>query len=73
MIGAGVYALSEAGRARFGDFAAVIADDGYVRALFKEEERGRVADARSAVWAPASLCVADEDQTRSGSGRWSWQ
>ena len=55
MIGAGVYALSEAGRSRFGEFPNLIADDGYVRALFREEERGRVAGAHSVVHAPANL------------------
>lgn len=55
MIGAGVYAMSEAGRARFGDFPAVIADDGYVRAMFKESERGLVEGAHSVVRAPRTL------------------
>jgi glycosyltransferase involved in cell wall biosynthesis len=68
MIGAGVYALSEAGRARFGDFPAVIADDGYVRAIFKEAERGRVSDARSVVHAPASLKWLLKIKTRSRLG-----
>jgi len=42
MIGVGVYALSEEGRRRFGRFPDVIADDGYVRALFSPVERVRV-------------------------------
>ena len=37
MIGVGVYALSEEGRRRFGEFPEVIADDGYVRMLFSSE------------------------------------
>ena len=68
MIGAGVYALSAAGRARFGDFPAVIADDGYVRAIFKEAERGRVADAQSMVRAPASIKWLVKIKTRSRLG-----
>ena len=40
MVGCGVYALSEEGRARFGAFPDLIADDGYVRSLFVDEERG---------------------------------
>ena len=68
MIGAGVYALSEAGRARFGDFPNVIADDGYVRALYKESERARVAGAISVVRAPASLTWLLKIKTRSRLG-----
>lgn len=55
MLGAGVYALSEQGRQRFGQFPDLIADDGYVRALFKEHERGTAEGAHSIVRAPASL------------------
>lgn len=55
MLGAGVYALSEEGRKRFDRFPDVIADDGYVRALFKEHERGKAEGAHSIVRAPASL------------------
>jgi len=68
MIGAGVYALSEAGRARFADFPAVIADDGYVRAMFRESERGRVESAHSTVRAPASLAWLMKIKTRSRLG-----
>jgi len=55
MMGAGVYALSKEARTRFDKFPDIIADDGYVRALFKEEERGSVKDAYVIVKAPASL------------------
>jgi len=55
MIGAGIYALSEEGRKRFDHFPDVIADDGFVRALFKEHERGKVLGAKSIVRAPATL------------------
>lgn len=68
MIGAGVYALSEAGRARFADFPNVIADDGYARAMFKESERGRVDGAHSIVRAPASLDWLVKIKTRSRLG-----
>lgn len=68
MLGAGVYALSEAGRSRFGEFPNLIADDGYVRALFREHERGRVADAFSIVKAPASLYWLIKIKTRSRLG-----
>jgi glycosyltransferase involved in cell wall biosynthesis len=68
MIGAGVYALSAEGRARFGEFPGLIADDGYVRALFQEEERGRVVGAQSVVRAPASLKWLVKIKTRSRLG-----
>ena len=52
MIGVGVYALSEEGRRRFGEFPEMIADDGYVRMLFSPSERIRVDDAPVRVYAP---------------------
>lgn len=39
MVGSGVYALSEAGRKRFEDFPMIVADDGYVRLMFRPHER----------------------------------
>ena len=68
MIGAGAYALSEEGRKRFGVFPDVIADDGYVRALFKEHERGKVAGAYALVRAPADLGWLLKIKTRSRMG-----
>lgn len=68
MIGAGAYALSEAGRARFGEFPGVIADDGYVRALFRETERSRVETAHAVVNAPLSLQWLIKIKTRSRLG-----
>jgi hypothetical protein len=53
--GSGVYALSKTGRARFGEFPALTADDGYVRIQFTENERQIVADARSQVFPPKTL------------------
>lgn len=69
MIGAGVYALSEEGRKRFGHFPDVIADDGFVRALFKEHERGKVIDAKSIVRAPATLYWLMKIKVRSRMGQ----
>ncbi len=69
MLGAGVYALSEAGRARFDQFPDVIADDGYVRALFKEHERGKVEGAYSYVRAPATLGWLMKIKVRSRMGQ----
>jgi hypothetical protein len=53
--GSGVYALSEAGRRRFGEFPNVIADDAYVRLQFKLEERATLGCAKSVVFAPRSI------------------
>ncbi len=68
MIGAGVYALSEAGRKRFGEFPDLIADDGYVRALFHEGERGRVLGAQSHVRAPRNMASLLKIKIRSRLG-----
>jgi glycosyltransferase involved in cell wall biosynthesis len=54
-VGGGLYALSAAGRARFGAFPDVIADDGYVRAHFAPGEIQQVAEAVSLVRAPRRL------------------
>ncbi len=55
MVGTGVYALSEEGRARFGEFPPVIADDGFVRSLFRPEDRIAVPEAIVRVVAPRTL------------------
>lgn len=68
MIGAGVYALSAAGRQRFGRFPEVIADDGYVRALFKGHERTVVAGCEVMVRAPRTLPGLIKIKTRSRLG-----
>lgn len=54
-IGSGVYALSEAGRARFGDFPQLIADDRYVQRLFSLDERVTLKHHRFTVEAPRTL------------------
>jgi glycosyltransferase involved in cell wall biosynthesis len=70
MIGVGVYALSEEGRRRFRRFPEVIADDGYVRMLFRAGERVRVDDAPVTVYAPARLSDLVRIKTRSRLGRY---
>ena len=55
MIGSGVVALSEAGRARFGTFPSIIADDLFVYRLFEPGERRRVDGATFTVHPPATL------------------
>ncbi|MCA6107163.1 glycosyltransferase [Bradyrhizobium cenepequi] len=53
--GSGVYALSEAGRRRFGQFPDVIADDTYVRLQFGPGERETLPCVRSTVFPPRSV------------------
>jgi len=68
MIGVGIYALSEEGRRRFDRFPSIIADDGYIRRLFKPHERLRVEECRSVVTAPGSLWGLIKIKTRSRLG-----
>lgn len=68
MVGAGTYALSREGRARFARFPSIIADDGFVRHSFAAHERIRVHDAYSLVAAPASLGQLVRIKTRSRLG-----
>jgi hypothetical protein len=68
MIGTGVYALSETGRQRFDKFPDIIADDGYVRALFKSHERTVVDDCEVTVRAPRTLADLLKIKTRSRLG-----
>jgi len=70
MIGAGVYALSREGRGRFMQFPAIIADDGYVRCLFSESERGLAKGYYSVVHAPRNLAALIKIKTRSRLGRY---
>jgi glycosyltransferase involved in cell wall biosynthesis len=53
--GSGVYAVSEAGRQRFGQFPDLIADDGYMRIQFRAHERQTLADVNSTVFAPRTV------------------
>lgn len=54
-IGAGAYALSERGRARFGAFPELIADDGFIERIFAESERASVRDAEMVIHAPVDI------------------
>jgi len=70
MIGSGVYALSEEGRGRFNQFPDIIADDGYVRALFTENERPVTKGHYAIVTAPKNLLSLIKIKTRSRLGRY---
>jgi glycosyltransferase involved in cell wall biosynthesis len=54
-VGSGVYAVSRKGRARFGRFPNVIADDLFVRNVFARTERRVVATEPTIVEAPRTL------------------
>lgn len=73
MIGTGVYALSEEGRRRFGLFPDIIADDRFVRALFKEHERTIAYNCNSIVHAPKNLSGLIKIKTRSRLGGYEFE
>jgi glycosyltransferase involved in cell wall biosynthesis len=62
--GSGVYALSESGRHRFGEFPNIVADDGYVRIQFTPKERGTLTSVASTVFAPRKISNLIEIRTR---------
>ncbi len=66
--GSGVYALSAAGRARFREFPALTADDGYVRIQFQEGERETVGSAQTMVFPPRAIRQLIATKTRSHYG-----
>lgn len=73
MMAAGCYALSEAGRQRFGAFPDVISDDGFVRLHFTSDERIEVADSVSTVVAPSRWADLVRIKTRSRLGTYQLQ
>lgn len=68
MIGSGIYILSEAGRARFGEFPDIISDDGYVRSLYGPAERITVRGASFKVFAPRNFASLLKIKTRARFG-----
>jgi glycosyltransferase involved in cell wall biosynthesis len=66
--GSGVYAISESGRKRFGQFPALTADDGYVRIQFQPQERETLPSATSTVFPPRTLKNLTATKTRSHYG-----
>jgi len=55
MVGSGVYALSEQGRSRFGDFPELLAEDDFIRLLFAPHERKTLPDHDFIIAAPTSF------------------
>lgn len=70
MIGTGVFALSEEGRNKFEQFPDIIADDGFVRAMFTSDERVCVDQCNSLVRSPANLASLIKIKKRSRLGRY---
>ncbi len=68
MIGSGLFALSPQGRARFEEFPAIIADDGYVRQLFTTGERRTIGDCSFTIRAPRDLQSLIKIKTRARLG-----
>lgn len=64
MIGSGVFALSETGRNRFGEFPETFADDGYVRAHFGPNERRILDDCCFTIASPTSFGTLLKIKTR---------
>jgi glycosyltransferase involved in cell wall biosynthesis len=73
MIGVGVYALSVEGRSRFEEFPSIIADDRYIRALFKGSERSVVDSCCSVVKAPTNIQGLLKIKTRSRLGGYEFE
>lgn len=69
-VGGGVYMLSEHGRSRFHEFPDIIADDGYVRSLYKDEEFCRCDSIYSIVSAPRTFRGLIKIFTRSRVGQY---
>ncbi|MEM9789578.1 MAG: glycosyltransferase family 2 protein [Planctomycetota bacterium] len=68
MLGAGVYAVSEAGRARWDKFPKIIADDEFVRANFAEDERVNPPGVTFGITAPRTLWGLIKIKSRSRLG-----
>ncbi|TAI67863.1 glycosyltransferase [Bradyrhizobium sp. Leo170] len=66
--GSGVYALSEAGRRRFGQFPDVIADDTYVCLQFRPGERATLPCVSSTVFPPRTVLQLIAVRTRAYRG-----
>lgn len=67
LVGLGVYGMSQAGRARFGDFPRITSDDLFVQRLFSPSERA-VSDGEFVVAAPRDLRNLLKVRTRTARG-----
>jgi hypothetical protein len=67
LVGLGVYGMSQAGRARFGDFPRITSDDLFVQRLFSPDERA-VSGGEFVVAAPRDLRNLLKVRTRTARG-----
>lgn len=67
LIGLGVYGLSASGRARFGEFPELTADDLFVQRLFGDDER-RISEGRFTVRVPRTASALLKVRTRVARG-----
>lgn len=67
LIGLGVYGLSASGRARFGEFPELTADDLFVQRLFRDDER-RISAGRFTVRVPRTAAALLKVRTRVARG-----
>lgn len=68
MIGSGFYALSQEGRKRFDRLPEIIADDGFIRGLFSQEQRRTVRECHFTIRAPRRLRDLVKIKTRARLG-----
>lgn len=68
LAGRGCYGVSAAGRARWGEFPDLVADDGFVNTRFEPDERVTVAQVESIVVAPRDLRSLLQRKRRSHRG-----
>lgn len=64
LVGSGIFILSEEGRKRFAEFPDVVADDGYVRGLFTNQERQTAEGCGFTVFAPKDIVSLVKIKTR---------
>lgn len=64
MVGSGIFILSKIGRKRFSIFPNVISDDGYVRSLYKANERRMINDYHFTIFAPKTMVDLIKIKTR---------
>jgi glycosyltransferase involved in cell wall biosynthesis len=68
VMASGTYVISREGRRRFAEFPDVIADDGFVRSHFYNDELGNIQGATVSVCAPRTLSALIKVKTRARLG-----
>lgn len=68
LVGSGFYAVSRAGRRRFGAFPEIINDDQFIRHLFARDERVSIAEAQFTIQAPYTALALIRAKARVSKG-----